>query len=191
MITANVTLDAIGMACPMPIVKTKKAIGNIGAGEVIEVLATDKGSKADMKAWADRTGHQYLGTVEENGVLKHYIRKAGGEETEEKKHSQVIDNEELMQRMNQDQNAVVLDVRESAEYAFGHIPHAISIPLGELNDRLNELNREAELLVVCRTGNRSDLAAQQLSAAGFHNVTNVVPGMSKWEGPTEKSVGGK
>jgi len=42
--------------------------------------------------------------------------------------------------------------------------------------------------VVCRTGNRSDLAAQKLTAAGFKQVINVVPGMSEWAGPTGKSV---
>ncbi|WP_272885566.1 sulfurtransferase TusA family protein [Fictibacillus marinisediminis] len=191
MVKANVTLDAKGMACPMPIVKTKKAISSLEAGEVIEVLATDKGSKADMKAWATSTGHQYLGTIDENGVLKHYIRKASGEEAEEKRYPHVITNEDLSKLLDEKKNIMVLDVRETAEYAFGHIPKAISIPLGDLNDRLNELKQDAEIYVVCRTGNRSDLAAQQLTAAGFNIVTNVVPGMSNWEGPVEKSVEAK
>ena len=183
-IKSNVMLDAKGLACPMPIVKTKKAMAQLEAGQVLEVQATDKGSKADMKAWAESTGHQYLGTVEEGTVLKHYLRKASGEETVEKKHPHVIDNDDLQGKLSSNDEIVVLDVREEAEYAFNHIQNAISIPLGELDTRMNELNKEDEIFVVCRTGSRSDLAAQQLAANGFTKVVNVVPGMSGWSGET-------
>ncbi|MDX5474866.1 MAG: sulfurtransferase TusA family protein [Bacillaceae bacterium] len=179
----NLTLDAKGMACPMPIVKTKKAIDTLNAGEVLEVVATDKGSKADIKAWADRVGHQYLGTTEEGDTLKHYIRKATAEEeNQEQTYPNVVNNEVLQAKLNED--VVVIDVREPAEYAFGHIPGAISMPIGELETLANDVNKEATIYVVCRTGTRSDLAAKILSEKGFTNVFNVVPGMSKWEGPT-------
>ena len=56
-IKVNVSLDAKGLACPMPIVKTKKVMNELEAGQVLEVLATDKGSKADLKAWAGSGGH--------------------------------------------------------------------------------------------------------------------------------------
>ncbi|WP_026576958.1 sulfurtransferase TusA family protein [Bacillus sp. UNC438CL73TsuS30] len=179
-IKANVVLDANGLACPMPIVKTKKAMNNLEAGQVLEVQATDKGSKADMKAWAESSGHQYLGTIEEGEVLKHYLRKSSNDESNEKKHPNVINNEELENKLEANETLVVIDVREAAEYAFNHIPDAISIPLGELEDSLTELNKEDEIFVVCRTGNRSDLAAQKLTEKGFTNVFNVVPGMSQW-----------
>ncbi|WP_172370843.1 sulfurtransferase TusA family protein [Sporosarcina jiandibaonis] len=188
MIQTNSVLDAKGLACPMPIVKTKKALNDLEPGEVLEVQATDKGSTADLKAWAESTGHQYLGTINEGTVLKHYLRKASDEEKEEKSHPNVIRNEELQQKLEANHNSVVLDVRESAEYAFNHIPNAKSIPLGELEEYIDELDKESEIYVVCRTGNRSDLASQKLTAAGFTKVFNVVPGMSEWEGPTEKSV---
>lgn len=188
MIKTNSILDAKGLACPMPIVKTKKAMNSLEFGEVLEVQATDKGSTADMKAWAQSTGHQYLGTIEDGAVLKHYLRKAEGEEKEEKKHPVVILNEELQQKIKDKQNTIVLDVRESAEFAFSHIPNAKSVPLGELEEHLNELDKETEIFVVCRTGNRSDLAAQKLTAEGFKQVINVVPGMSEWNGPTQNSV---
>ncbi|MBI0580951.1 sulfurtransferase TusA family protein [Neobacillus cucumis] len=179
-IKANMVLDANGLACPMPIVKTKKAMNNLEAGQVLEVQATDKGSKADMKAWAESSGHQYLGTIEEGEVLKHYLRKSSNDESNEKKHPNVINNEELEKKLEANENLVVIDVREAAEYAFNHIPDAISIPLGELEERVTELNKEDEIFVVCRTGNRSDLAAQKLTEKGFTNVFNVVPGMSQW-----------
>ncbi|QUW22928.1 sulfurtransferase TusA family protein [Sporosarcina sp. Marseille-Q4063] len=189
MIQTNSIMDAKGLACPMPIVKTKKAIKNLESGEVLEVQATDKGSTADLKAWAEGTGHHYLGTIEEGTLLKHYLRKASEEEeNDERKHQNVIRNEELQQKLEANHNTVILDVRESAEYAFNHIPNAKSVPLGELGGYVDQLNKETEIYVVCRTGNRSDLAAQKLSVAGFTKVFNVIPGMSEWEGPTDKTV---
>jgi len=181
---SNVILDAKGLACPMPIVKTKKAMNSLEAGQVLEVQATDKGSKADMKAWAESSGHQYLGTIEEGEVLKHYLRKTSNDEVTEKKHPNVINNEDLEKKLVANENIVLIDVREVAEYAFNHIPGAISIPLGQLEERINELNKQDEIFVVCRTGSRSDLAAQKLSQNGFTKVNNVVPGMSGWNGKT-------
>src|SRR5690606_21658658 len=106
------------------------------------------------------------------------------DETVERKHPNITSNEELEEKLDVNENIVVLDVREAAEYAFNHIPNAISIPLGELEDRLSELNTGDEIYVVCRTGSRSDLAAQKLAEKGFTNVINVVPGMSAWSGKT-------
>ncbi len=183
---ANVTLDAKGLACPMPIVKTKKAMTGLEAGQVLEVQATDKGSKADIKAWAESTGHQYLGTLEEGNVLKHYLRKSSSDETIERKHPNVVTNEELQSKLEANENMKVLDVRETAEYAFNHIPNAISIPLDELEARMNELNQDQTIYIVCRTGSRSDLAAQKLAENGFSNVWNVIPGMSQWTGTTDR-----
>ncbi|HET6871569.1 MAG TPA: rhodanese-like domain-containing protein, partial [Sporolactobacillaceae bacterium] len=142
---------------------------------------------ADIKAWANATGNQYVGTVEEEGILKHYLRKATAEEEkQENKHPHVIDLEGLRQKIEGNEKITILDVREPAEYAFGHIPGAKHIPLGELEERLKELNKEDDLYLVCRTGNRSDYAAQVLTKKGFNKVTNVSPGMSNWEGPIEK-----
>lgn len=69
------TLDAKGLACPMPIVKTKKAIDTINSGEILEVLVTDKGALNDFKAWAGASGHTILEQKEEAGVLYFYIQK--------------------------------------------------------------------------------------------------------------------
>jgi tRNA 2-thiouridine synthesizing protein A len=69
-------LDAKGLACPMPIVKTKKAINQLNSGDVLEVHATDKGSKADLSAWTKSGGHDLLHDTEEDGVLKFWIKKA-------------------------------------------------------------------------------------------------------------------
>ena len=96
---ANVMLDAKGLACPMPIVKTKRAMNALEAGQVLEVQATDKGSKSDLKAWAESSGHQYLGTIEEGEVLRHYLRKSSDDEALEEKHPNVINNEGLEKKI--------------------------------------------------------------------------------------------
>ena len=70
------TLDAKGLACPMPIVRTKKAIDTINSGEVLEVLATDKGALNDFTAWSKAGGHTIVEQKEEAGVLYFYIQKA-------------------------------------------------------------------------------------------------------------------
>ena len=185
MIKAHEILDAKGLSCPMPIVKTKKAMSVLAPGRVLEVQATDKGSKADIKGWAESSGHQYLGTIEEESVLKHYLRKSSSNnEQKEKKHQDVITNEELETKLKENKQIVVLDVREEAEFLFNHIPNSISIPLGELEARLNELKKDDEIYVICRTGNRSDLAAQKMAEMGFSKIYNVIPGMSQWTGET-------
>ncbi|MDN7229409.1 sulfurtransferase TusA family protein [Planococcus sp. N064] len=68
-------LDAKGLACPMPIVKTRKEMKDMESGQVLEILATDKGAKADMTAWAKSGGHELLDIQEEGGVLKFWIKK--------------------------------------------------------------------------------------------------------------------
>ncbi|MFJ5716788.1 sulfurtransferase TusA family protein [Neobacillus sp. NPDC093127] len=68
-------LDAKGLACPMPIVKTKKAIGDLEPGQILEVHTTDKGAKNDLTAWSKSGGHELLKYEEENGVLKFWIQK--------------------------------------------------------------------------------------------------------------------
>lgn len=73
---ANKVLDAKGLACPMPIVRTKKAMDTIASGEVLEVHVTDKGALADIPAWANAGGHVILEQSEDAGVLKFYIKKA-------------------------------------------------------------------------------------------------------------------
>ncbi|RFU61644.1 sulfurtransferase TusA family protein [Peribacillus glennii] len=72
---ADKVLDAKGLACPMPIVKTKKAINDLQSGQVLEVHATDKGAKADLTAWAKSSGNELLNHEEENNVLKFWIKK--------------------------------------------------------------------------------------------------------------------
>lgn len=181
-------LECERLSCPMPVVKTKKVMEEMKPGEVLEVRATDKGSVADLQSWAKRTGHQYIGLVEENGIFRHFLRKASDNETKaEVQFPHIMSNEELEQRLASGESILVLDVREPAEYAFGHIPGAISVPLGQLEEKIGQLDTGNAYAVICRTGNRSDLACRILAERGFSNVKNVVPGMSQWQGAIEKT----
>ena len=75
---------------------------------------------------------------------------------------------------------VILDVRTQAEYDEGHIEGAILIPNTEISDRLDELDDNDELLVYCRTGNRSSQAVEILEDAGFDKIYHMNDGISKW-----------
>jgi tRNA 2-thiouridine synthesizing protein A len=69
-------LDAKGLACPMPIVRTKKAMTELESGQILEIHATDKGAKKDLAAWAKSGGHELVSDTEEDGVLKFWIKKS-------------------------------------------------------------------------------------------------------------------
>jgi rhodanese-related sulfurtransferase len=76
--------------------------------------------------------------------------------------------------------AFVLDVREINEWEDGHIPGATLIPLGELESRMNEIPKDQEVVIVCRSGNRSAQARDILKQADFTNITSMAGGMNQW-----------
>lgn len=69
-------LDAKGLACPMPVVRARKTMKEMEVGEIIEIQATDKGSVADLTAWAKSSGHEMIDQKEEAGVFMFWIKKA-------------------------------------------------------------------------------------------------------------------
>ena len=69
------TLDTSGLSCPLPVVKTKKAINGIEIGEILEMIATDPGSIPDMEAWARQTGHELLESHDEGKTYRFFIKK--------------------------------------------------------------------------------------------------------------------
>jgi len=73
---ADVTLDCVGLYCPMPIHNTAQRLKELKPGEVLEVLASDEGIKADAPAWCKATGNELLGIEEAAGEYKVYIKKA-------------------------------------------------------------------------------------------------------------------
>ncbi len=88
----------------------------------------------------------------------------------------------VAQSMNQ-QGALLLDVREPEEFKAVHAVNAQLIPLGQLGDRLKEIeaHKNKPVVVICRSGNRSAKAVSMLQEAGYTNVNNVSGGTNAWE----------
>ena len=72
---ADATLDCTGLYCPMPIIETTDKMRELEIGQVLEVLADDKGIKTDMPAWCESTGNEFLGIEDEDGEYRVYVRK--------------------------------------------------------------------------------------------------------------------
>lgn len=87
--------------------------------------------------------------------------------------------------------AFILDVREQDEWDAGHVKGATLIPLGDLPARLNELPRDKQIIVMCRTGNRSAQGRDLLLANGFTQVTSLAGGITAWTKAGLPTVTGK
>ena len=90
-----------------------------------------------------------------------------------------------------DRGAFILDVRETAEWVEVHIPGSTLILLGELPKRVGELPRDREVVVVCRSGNRSQKGRDILIKAGFRKVTNMQGGVKQWRSEGHPTVSGR
>ena len=73
--TFDQTLDCSGMSCPMPILKTKKAIDGIEIGKTLKVIATDPGAPSDMQAWSNKTGQQLVDQEKDGDKYIFYIKR--------------------------------------------------------------------------------------------------------------------
>ncbi len=94
-------------------------------------------------------------------------------------------------RLMNDEDVVILDVREANEYSSGHIQDAIHIPLSALSKRVSELEKHKNktILAYCRSGSRSNSACRTLSKQGFEKVNNLSGGIMAWSSanlPTSK-----
>ncbi|CDQ40439.1 MULTISPECIES: rhodanese-like domain-containing protein [Virgibacillus] len=96
-----------------------------------------------------------------------------------------ITTDELAKKLNSGEKLSIIDVRENEEVAEGKIPGATHIKLGEIPDRLNELDLAEHQYMVCRSGGRSAKAAAFLAEKGY-KVTNVAGGMLDWKEEVEK-----
>jgi tRNA 2-thiouridine synthesizing protein A len=72
---ADKILDCSGMSCPLPVVKTSKAIKEIDVGQILMLVATDAGAPADMEAWARQTGNKLLDSHQEDGKYLFYFER--------------------------------------------------------------------------------------------------------------------
>ena len=101
--------------------------------------------------------------------------------------SEVSVSEALAKR---DSGAFILDVRQPDEWNEGHIPDSTLIPLDQLPNRINELPKDQEIVVVCRSGNRSAQGRDILLQAGFTNVTSMAGGLNQWKAAGYPTVSG-
>lgn len=95
-----------------------------------------------------------------------------------------ITTAELQQKLENSETLHLIDVREEDEVATGIIPGAVHIPLGEVPERLDELDKATPYVIICRSGGRSGRAAEFLGAQGY-DVTNMTGGMLDWQGDVE------
>jgi rhodanese-related sulfurtransferase len=81
------------------------------------------------------------------------------------------------------QGALLLDVREVSEFAEGHAPNAVLIPLGQIGGRLSEISayKNKPIAVMCHSGRRSAKAVKLLQEAGYTQVSNISGGISAWQ----------
>ena len=87
--------------------------------------------------------------------------------------------------------AFILDVREPEEWDQVHIPGATLVPLGQLSSRLSEVPKDQEVVVVCRSGNRSATARDILLKAGYTTVTSMAGGMNQWQAAGYQTASGQ
>ncbi len=113
-----------------------------------------------------------LVVVSGGAFLASLLRRPGGPAIS------VVDATLLINR----EDALVLDVRDPAEFAGGHIPEAKNVPLSKLGERISELAqyKDRPIVVVCASGMRSATACNQLAKAGFTQVKNLDGGMGRW-----------
>lgn len=74
--TITITVDARGQSCPGPLVSLAKELGSVGRGDLLELLATDPGSKSDVPSWAKLSGNELVDASEQDGLFRYLIRKA-------------------------------------------------------------------------------------------------------------------
>ncbi|GEK32474.1 rhodanese-like domain-containing protein [Kurthia sibirica] len=95
-----------------------------------------------------------------------------------------ITTDEVLNLFDANEDLNILDVREDAEVANGIIPGAIHIPLGQISERMAELDGDQAYIIVCKAGGRSFQAASYLEEKGF-DTTNLEGGMDAWDGELE------
>ncbi|HIE65269.1 MAG: sulfurtransferase TusA family protein [Nitrospira sp.] len=85
MITADYTLDTLGLFCPIPVILTSKKMKKMAQNQVLEILSDDEGIKKDMPVWCQDSGNEFLDLIEDGSVLKIYVRKKMKEASNENK----------------------------------------------------------------------------------------------------------
>jgi adenylyltransferase/sulfurtransferase len=102
---------------------------------------------------------------------------------------QEITATELKQKLDEGRDIQIIDVREPNEYAIARIPNSIHIPLGQVLNRMSEIDPSRETVVHCKMGGRSAKAIEALTRAGFQGkLTNLKGGITAWSNDVDSSV---
>lgn len=100
------------------------------------------------------------------------------------KEIKTITPEEVKTKLRDGENLNLIDVREDDEVSEGMIPRAVHIRMGDIPDHLDQLDKNKEYIMICRSGGRSGRVCEYLMEQGY-NVRNMVGGMLEWTGPQE------
>ena len=95
---------------------------------------------------------------------------------------------ELKNKIQQHEKLFLLDVREPQEYRYAKIAGSVLIPLNQIPQRLGELDKDQEIVVICHHGMRSQQAADYLVKSGFKNIANLTGGIDAWSCACDSSV---
>ncbi len=136
------------------------------------ILVNDKGDDEESRRSLARVGLDHIEGFLQKGMAAWV--DAGMEFT----RTAQLSTKEVSERNPDSQ---ILDVRSDKEWAGGHIETAIHIPLGELDDRLKELQEDSHIIAVCGSGYRSSIAASVLQASGFMKISSMDGGMTAWK----------
>ena len=117
-----------------------------------------------------------------------YCGTPGGEAPQDPDGVAEITPRELASQMRSGANVDLIDVREPGEWAISRLPQARLIPLGQLSGSMATLDSSREIVVMCRSGQRSASAVRQLQAAGFRKVKNLAGGILRWSDEVDPSV---
>jgi rhodanese-related sulfurtransferase len=120
--------------------------------------------------------------------LKEVVQKIGSEDLLEPKKTVYIKiKQDEAKRMMDEEEVIILDVRTETEFSKGHIKNAVSLPVDNVNRDANSIlpNKDAKILVYCRSGNRSKVGSMELIKLGYSNVYDF-GGISKWKYKLEK-----
>lgn len=99
-----------------------------------------------------------------------------------------VDVVQLKEMMDKGEEFTLLDVREPDEYEFCKLPGSILIPLGQIENRADELDSSKKTVVMCRSGGRSGQAVEILMEKGFQDICNLTGGILAWSDKIDPSV---
>lgn len=179
-------LDAQGLSCPMPVIRMRNKMNELAVGDTLAVKVTDRGAPADFRAWAQQTENVVTDVSDHGDYQLITLRKLADSPGSATPHAHVLAADDLASRLANGASLQIVDVREPEEFAAGHIPGAINVPLGDILAG-NATLPEGELAIICRTGRRSDVACRLAAEGGRKDVYNVIPGMKDWTGPSQTS----